>query len=55
MHKKIYEVMELVDEFALKTDAYNSGEASQDELFAARRAVKAKLRELLQPSESEQK
>lgn len=53
MHKKIYEVMELVDEFALKTDAYNNGEASQDELFAARRAVKAKLRELLQPTGSE--
>lgn len=47
MSKQIDEVMALADEFALKTDAYQNGEVSRADLFAARRAVKDKLRELL--------
>ncbi|WP_054074775.1 hypothetical protein [Comamonas testosteroni] len=47
MSKQIEEVMAIADEFALKTDAYQNDEVSREDLFAARRAVKDKLRELL--------
>lgn len=45
--KIIKEVMALVDDFALKTDAYQNKEVSKDDLLSARRAVRVKLRELL--------
>ena len=47
MSKQIDEVMALAEDFALKTDAYQNDEVSREDLFAARRAVKNKLLELL--------
>lgn len=46
--KIIDEVMRLADDLALKTDAYLNGEASKDEMLAARRTLRSKLREVLE-------